>query len=109
MKIRNVIGRQVGKLRDNLKWSQDYLAERLQLAGWHDATRSTVSKIENRSLRVHDYQHCLLASVLGVPRDALYPEPVDKLVEEVISQSNNEHRFVSGLFDRTQLAATRNP
>jgi transcriptional regulator with XRE-family HTH domain len=109
MKIRNVIGRQVGKLRDNLKWSQDHFAGQLQLAGWHDATRSTVSKIENRSLRVHDYQHCLLARVLGVSRDALYPESVDKLADEVISQSSNEHRFVSSLFDQTRFAVTRNP
>jgi hypothetical protein len=34
---------------------------------------------------------------------------VDKLVDEVISQSGNEIRFVSGLFDRTGFAATRNP
>jgi hypothetical protein len=43
------------------------------------------------------------------PRDALYPESVDKLVDDMISQSGNEHRFVSGLFDRTRFAATRNP
>jgi transcriptional regulator with XRE-family HTH domain len=105
MKIRNVSGRQVGKLRNKLNWTQDYLAERLQLAGWHDATRSTVSKIENCSLRVHDYQHCLLARVLGVPRDALYPESVDELVDEVISQSS---RLVSDSFDRTRFTANRN-
>jgi transcriptional regulator with XRE-family HTH domain len=108
MKIRNVIGQQVGYLRNKLKWTQDRLADRLQLAGWHDATRSTVSKIENRSLRVQDYQLCLLARVLGVPRDALYPASVDKLVDNVISQSGSEHRFISGLFDRTRFAVTRN-
>jgi transcriptional regulator with XRE-family HTH domain len=105
MKIRNVSGRQVSKLRNKLNWTQDYLADRLQLAGWHDATRSTVSKIENCSLHVHDYQHCLLARVLGVPRDALYPESVDELVDEVISQSS---RLVSDSFDRTRFIANRN-
>jgi len=52
MKKRNFIGRQVGKRRNELDWTQDYLADRLENAGWLNATRSTVSKIEDGSLRI---------------------------------------------------------
>jgi len=62
------IGRQVSKRRNELDWTQDYLADRLQDAGWLNATRSTVSKIEDGSLRID-----LTAVVLpggGAPRSS---------------------------------------
>ena len=46
VKQRNFIGRLVGRKRNQLGWTQDVFADKLQFAGWHDATRSTVSKIE---------------------------------------------------------------
>ena len=42
----NLIGQQIVKLRQHHCWTQEDFAGQLQLAGWHNATRSTVSKIE---------------------------------------------------------------
>ena len=92
MKIRNVIGRQVGKLRDKLDWTQDYLAERLQLAGWHDATRSTVSKIEDGSLRIDLIQLYYIATALGLrPGDLLAEIDWRKQVEKMIRSMKPQH------------------
>ena len=66
MKQRNFIGRPVGRKRNQLDWTQDFFADRLQLAGWHDATRSTVSKIEDGSLRIDLTQLFYLAVALRV-------------------------------------------
>ena len=52
MKKRNFIGRQAGKRRNELDWTQDRLAAQLRDAGWQNVTRSTVSKIEDSSLRI---------------------------------------------------------
>jgi len=72
MKQRNFIGRLVGRKRDQLDWTQDFFADRLQLAGWHDATRSTVSKIEDGSLRIDLIQLYHIATALGLrPGDLL--------------------------------------
>ena len=66
MKKRNFIGRQVGKRRNELDWTQDYLADRLEDAGWQNAKRSTVSKIEDGSLRIDLTQLYYLAVALRV-------------------------------------------
>ncbi len=66
MKQRNFIGRLVSRWRNQRGWTQDVFADKLQLAGWHDATRSTVSKIEDGSLRIDLTQVCYLASALGI-------------------------------------------
>ena len=66
MKKRNFIGRQVGKRRSDLDWTQNYLADRLEDAGWQNATRSTVSKIEDGSLRIDLTQLFYLAVALRV-------------------------------------------
>jgi len=68
-----MVGRQVGKFRYQRRWSQERLAIQLQRAGW-DISRSGVSKIEGGTVHVHDFQVTWLAAVLGVPRDALYPQ-----------------------------------
>jgi transcriptional regulator with XRE-family HTH domain len=72
-KTLNIVGRQVGKYRNQRNWSQQDLAGRLQRTGW-DISRSGVSKIEGGTVYVHDFQVTWLATVLGVPRDALYPQ-----------------------------------
>ena len=72
MKQRNFIGRLVGRKRNQNGWTQDVFADKLQLAGWHDATRSTVSKIEDGSLRIDLLQLYYLAVALGInPKDFL--------------------------------------
>jgi transcriptional regulator with XRE-family HTH domain len=45
MKRLNIIWQQVVKLRQRNRWTQEEFAVQLQFAGWHNATRSTVSKI----------------------------------------------------------------
>ena len=74
MKKRNFIGRQVSKRRNELDWTQDFLADRLQDAGWLNATRSTVSKIEDGSLRIDLTQLYYMAMALRV-------HPIDFLAE----------------------------
>ena len=89
----NLVGRQVGKFRDALDWTQGDLADALQDKGWI-ISRSGVSKIESRLVHVYDFQVCWLASVLGVPKDALYPKfDAGKPVEEMILKHiHNEKR-----------------
>ena len=85
MKQRNFIGRPVGRKRDQLDWTQDFFADRLQLAGWHDATRSTVSKIEDGSLRIDLIQLYYIATALGLrPSDLLAEIDWRKQVETMI-------------------------
>ncbi|MGH7951492.1 MAG: helix-turn-helix domain-containing protein [Limisphaerales bacterium] len=88
MKQRNFIGRLVGRKRDQKKWTQDKFADKLQLAGWHNATRSTVSKIEDGSLRVDLLQLYYIAVTLGInPKDFLAEIDWHKQAEKMISLS----------------------
>jgi ribosome-binding protein aMBF1 (putative translation factor) len=41
--VKNLIRQQVVLFRQRHGWSQEKFAAKLQLAGWHNATRSTVS------------------------------------------------------------------
>ena len=85
MKRRNFIGRLVGRKRDQLDWTQDFFAERLQLAGWDDATRSTVSKIEDGSLRIDLVQVHYIARALNLdPRNFLAGIDWHNQVEQMI-------------------------
>ena len=85
MKQRNFIGRRVGRKRNQNGWTQYVFADKLQLAGWHDATRSTVSKIEDGSLRIDLLQFYYLAVALGInPIDFLSEIDWHKQVEKMI-------------------------
>ena len=86
MKQRNFIGRLVGRKRNEIGWTQDVFADKLQLAGWHDVTRSTVSKIEDGSLRIDLLQLYCLAVALGInPKDFLAEIDWRKQAETMIS------------------------
>ena len=76
MKKLNLIRQQVVKLRRRHGWTQEEFAVQLQLAGWHNATRSTVSKIEGGSLCIADYDVLFVAAALRVHFVHLYP-PID--------------------------------
>ena len=83
---RNFIGRQVARLRNQHGWTQDSFADQLQLAGWQDATRSTVSKIEDGSLRIDLIQLYYIATALGLrPGDLLAEIDWRKQIEKLIS------------------------
>ena len=92
MKKRNFIGRQVSKRRNELDWTQDYLADRLENAGWLNATRSTVSKIEDGSLRIDLVQFYYIATALGLrPGDLLAEIDWRKQVEKMICSMKPQH------------------
>ena len=85
MKQRNFIGRLVSRWRNQHGWTQDVFAGKLQFAGWHDATRSTVSKIEDGSLRIDLIQLYYIATALGLrPCDLLAEIDWRKQVEKMI-------------------------
>ena len=91
MKKLNIIRRQVRKLRERNGWTQEDFAVKLQLAGWHNATRSTVSKIEGGSIGIADYDALFVAAALRVHLVHLYPEidwkrPMDESVHQHIPQ-----------------------
>ena len=73
MKQRNFIGKQVRKRRNELDWTQEFLADELHEAGWENASRSTVSKIEDRSLQIHLEQYLYLAKALRIHPIHLLP------------------------------------
>ena len=92
--MKNLIRQQVIKLRQHHGWSQEKFAARLQLAGWHNASRSTVSKIEGGSLRISDYDLLFIAAALHVHFAELFPEidwenPMDETVHRFIP--NEKH------------------
>ena len=60
------IGRLVSRLRSQHEWTQPDLAIELQLAGWHNASRDTVAKLEGGLLRVDLIQIGYLAIALRV-------------------------------------------
>lgn len=72
MKMRNLIGPQVKKLREEKGWTQRALAEKLQLAGL-TITRSSLAKIETRLIGVNDYELFYFACVLNVSLCQLLP------------------------------------
>jgi len=69
----NVIGPQVRRLRELKGWTQTQLAEKLQLLGW-DTSRDSVTRLETQGRRVPDLELYVLAAVLGVTTDKLFPE-----------------------------------
>jgi transcriptional regulator with XRE-family HTH domain len=72
-KLANVVGPQVQKARYALGLTQEEFAGRCQLAGL-DISRGTLSQIEARLRCVVDSELFLLAKVLGLATDALFPE-----------------------------------
>ena len=64
--VRNALGLQIRKLREEKNWSQSDFARELQLAGW-DVERSIITKIELRRRCITDYELLLMLETLGVP------------------------------------------
>ena len=73
----NVVGPQVRKVRGRLGLTQEQLAAQCQLAGL-DISRSTLGQIEARLRYVSDEELIVLASLLDVAIDHLYPEDLLK-------------------------------
>jgi transcriptional regulator with XRE-family HTH domain len=73
----NVVGPKIRIVRGKLGLTQEGFAARCQLAGL-DISRSTLGQIEARLRYVSDEELMVLASLLGVAVDHLYPEDVLK-------------------------------
>jgi len=75
-RLRNVMGLEIRRFREEKCWSQADLARQLQLAGW-DIERSVLTKIELRKRCLTDYELMMIAQTLGVTLNALIPVTVD--------------------------------
>ena len=73
MKCRNMIGPQVRRLRYQQGWSQEKLAEKLQLLGW-DIGRVGLAKIESRLVHVEEYELLYFTKVFNVGLADLFPK-----------------------------------
>jgi transcriptional regulator with XRE-family HTH domain len=83
----NVIGPQIRKARKKLGLTQDAFAAHCQLADL-DISRSTVGQIEARLRYVSDEELIVLASLLGVAADDLYPEEMLKRLQNKALKPN---------------------
>ncbi len=82
--VKNIVGAKVRKFRKSLGLTQDTLASKLQIEGLVEMTRFGVSKIENQTRTITDYELRILAKVLKVSTDELYPSY--KLIAENIEE-----------------------
>jgi len=69
----NIVGPQIRELRRKMGLTQEELAAQCQHKGF-DISRGTLSQIEARLRCLGDKELFLLASVLGVKVDDLYPK-----------------------------------
>lgn len=76
-----MVGPQVRKLRVRKGWSQERLAAKLQLSGW-DTSRESVTRMENGDRRIPDLELFIVAKVLGVKTDDLFPRNLRGKVKE---------------------------
>jgi len=72
MKMCNLIGPQVRDLREERRWTQQTLAEKLKIAGL-DISLSSLAKIEARLVRVHDFELFYFACAFNVSLSQLLP------------------------------------
>jgi transcriptional regulator with XRE-family HTH domain len=72
MKMCNLIGPQVRKLREEKGWTQRTLSEKLQVAGL-DISRSSLAKVESRLIKVSDNELFYFARVFNVSLCQLFP------------------------------------
>jgi transcriptional regulator with XRE-family HTH domain len=77
----NVVGPQIRKVRGRLGLTQERLAAHCQLAGL-DISRFTLGQIEARLRYVSDEELIVLASLLGVSADQLYPGELTKRLRD---------------------------
>jgi transcriptional regulator with XRE-family HTH domain len=74
--LKNIVGPQVRRLREQRGWSQTVLAAKCQMAGW-DVSRSIVAAIEGRVRWVGDFELMMLAKVLRTDAVALLPKQLN--------------------------------
>jgi transcriptional regulator with XRE-family HTH domain len=72
----------VRKWRTRKGWTQARLALKLQLFGW-DTSRESVNGLENQRRRVPDLELFVLARVLGVRLEELFPGQLRAKIKEL--------------------------
>lgn len=75
-KPKNIVATEVQKHRMARGWSQTQLATKCQVAGW-DVSRGIIAGIEGKMRCVADFEVVILANVLGVRLEELYPTTID--------------------------------
>ncbi len=73
---KNLVGPAIHRRRTELGWSQAKLAAECQMIGW-DISRGIVAALESRVRWAGDYEVALIAKVLNVPLETLYPASPD--------------------------------
>jgi transcriptional regulator with XRE-family HTH domain len=73
----NVVGPKIREFRKKLGFTQDAFATQCQLAGL-DISRSTLGQIESRLRFVSDSELIVIASLLGVATEQLFPPDVTR-------------------------------
>ena len=92
MKLQNLVGPQVRKLRYNRGWSQAHLAMQLQLEGL-DVGREVVAQIEGQTHCVKDSQLLYFSTVFGIEVIELYPHfPPGKPIHDYDSATPGRRR-----------------
>ncbi|MGH7978936.1 MAG: helix-turn-helix domain-containing protein [Limisphaerales bacterium] len=81
----NIVGPQMRRLRRQKGWTQDQFAIKMQLLGW-DTSRGTVTSLENQQRRVPDLELFLLARILGVKMENLFPRVTPGKLRELYPQ-----------------------
>ena len=69
----NLIGQNVKKYRKECGWSQQLLADKLELIPIY-ICRGSISRVEERIRTVTDFEVAGLAETLGVPIEALFAQ-----------------------------------
>jgi len=75
----------VRKLRQQKGWTQNQFAIKLQLYGW-DTSRESVTSLENQQRRIPDLELFILAKVLGVKADDLFPRILRRKLKDLYPQ-----------------------
>ena len=63
-------------------WTQDRLATKLQLLGW-DTSRESVTRLENQDRRIPDVELFIIAKILGVRTDDLFPKMLRPMIRKL--------------------------
>lgn len=77
----NVVGPAVRKARNQMDLTQEQFAAQCQLAGL-DISRATLAQIEARIRYVSDTELIVLASLLDMTTDALFPPEIRKKLQK---------------------------
>ena len=98
---KNVIGGQVRKFRRRLGWSQEQLAQALELEGIK-SDQESIDRLENQARKVYDKEVQNLAMVLGVKMYNLFPTKFWKERAKIAAAARKRPEFPrsSGAFTK---------